>query len=153
MKSTLTKQEFVDKLTALLPEVEEKQVMIDSAKALIPSPFNQAQLTSLHNSSAVQKAFLAYTSLSPDADKTRPSIDLVVTWLLDMGAVSYAAALEKKLAQVNKLVMKYGRISPEDTFTITGEDLLILRLHSKVDILLTKPDPRSAHKNRDDSSF
>jgi hypothetical protein len=147
MKSTLTKQELVDKLTALLPEVEEKQTMIDSAKALIPSSFNQAQLTSIHNSSAIQKAFLAYKSLCPYANESRPSIDLVVAWLLDMGAVSYAAALEKKLAQVNKIAMKFGRISPDDTFTITGIDLLMLRVYSAVDILLTKPDPRSSHKS------
>jgi hypothetical protein len=138
MKSTLTKQQFIDQLTEALLESEARQVLIDAAKALIPSAFNQAQLTALHNSTHIQQAFLTYKALCPEADKSRASIDLVVAWLLDMGAVNYAANLEKKLTQVNKAVMAYGLISPFDKFTITGEDLIALRVYSSVDPVIKK---------------
>jgi hypothetical protein len=134
MTTKLTKQEFLALLTSMLPDGDDKQALITAAKSLIPSDFNQTQVAALHNSRYIQSAFWAYKTLCSEAGDNRPSIDRVVAWLLDIGAVDYATTLEKKLMEVNKIAMAFGSIhSMEERFLITGADLLELRIHSSID--------------------
>ena len=98
MPTTMTKQQFIELLAAELPESENRSALLANAKKMIPSDFNRSQLTALHNCSSVQRATAAYKALNPDAREHTPSIDRLVAWLADIGGVTYAATLEKKLS-------------------------------------------------------
>jgi hypothetical protein len=133
MNPKITKEEFLELLATELPEGENKETLIAAAKKMIPSAFQQSQLAALHSCRSIQRATAAYHAFNPDAAKRALSIEILVDWLGNVGLVQYSTSLEKKLASINKIIWKYGMINPSAEYTLTGEELIALRVHSFID--------------------
>ena len=140
MNLPMTKRQFIELLTAELPESNKKGEIISAAKKLVPSETDQKQIYDLHSNWHILKAVRAYHQLHPETIKDKPSISNLVEWLLDMGAVDYAIILEKKLVEINEYAMSFGLISPNDEFTITATDLIGIRVLASVKPVLIDMD-------------
>jgi hypothetical protein len=142
MKIHINKNEYIALLTAALDGCENREALIASAKALIPSEGKQAQLKAL-TSRRVTRAYLAYELLQPGETNHKLSIDLIVEWLLDKGAVTHAANLEEKLNHIHQRLAAFGTLRNGETYTLTTEDVLILRMLSDVQhVLYERKSPR-----------
>ncbi len=148
MKTQLNKKQFIDLLLTQLPKSDSSQLLIDEAKKLIPSETDQRQIIAIHHSAYVKRAFRVYKQLNSEVPAGVPNIEQVIAWLLDMGAVNYAARLETQLGRINKLVMVYGLISLKSTFTLTAKDMIWLRVDSCPVMIFTRPAPARAEAER-----
>ncbi len=138
MTTKLTKQEFLALIANALPDDENKQHIIAEATRLIPSEFQRSQLAAIHNCRSIQRASAAYRALNPDIEKnSQLSIDTLVAWLIDdIAGISYATALEKNLSAIHKIAWLNGTINPDKVYTLTGEQIIELRIYSDINPVL-----------------
>ncbi|MBN1370437.1 MAG: hypothetical protein JW987_00640 [Anaerolineaceae bacterium] len=126
---SLSKHDFIDMLSQELAESPNKEQLLAYAKELIPGPWMLRQLKSL-NSRKVLRANAAYAEFHPELQGEKHTIDQVVDWLMDAGAVPYARALEKRLERIKVLLEPYGITDPDLEYTISGALLIRIRANA-----------------------
>jgi hypothetical protein len=139
MTTDITKAYFIQILSQELGNSENKDQLLAYAKQLIPSEGRQLELKLL-TSKRVYRAYNAYTLLNPN--EMKPSIDVLIQWLMTEGPVGTLLDLEKRLINIETKVYSFGPIVQKKTYTLTWSDMMDFIFWSHITPALQTKLPR-----------
>ena len=128
----VTREDFLEKLGSAIPDEDMRAQLIQAASELIPGEAALKKLKAL-TSKQVYNGQLAYREQHPDCERGEPSIQELVQWLMQEGAVDRAHDLEDRLLIIHDILMKTGMIDEETPISMSFMDMLYARSLSGID--------------------